>query len=321
MAAVRPSVYVTQRVLDVVGHVLTEHGITFEVRDEETPATPEALREAVVGRRGVICQIRDRFDAALLSEIAGSCKVIATISVGVDHIDVEAARGLGIHVTNTPDALTETTADLTWALMLAAARRLGEAERFVRAGRWTGWGLTQFLGVDVHSATLGIVGGGRIGMAVARRASGFRMNVLCHTRDPGRARAENAVRFVSFETLLRESDFVSLHVPLSPQTHHMIGDAQLQMMKATAILINTARGPVVDETAMIRALQEGRIGGAGLDVFEREPAVPEALLRLDNVVALPHIGSASRGTREMMCRMAAESVVAALRGERPRYVV
>lgn len=301
--------------------MLRQRGITFDLHDSDLAMSPEALRAAVIGRRGLIVQMGDRIDAALLEAVAATCRVVATVSVGFDHIDVAAARRLGITVTHTPNVLTETMADLTWALMLATARRLGEAERDLRAGRWRGWGLEQYLGADVHGATLGIVGGGRIGTAVARRAAGFDMRVLCCTRRPEASAMPAGVRFVDLEMLLREADFVSLHVPLTEQTRRLIGAAELALMKRTAFLINTSRGPVVDEAALIAALHEGRPAGAGLDVYANEPHVPAELCAMEQVVLLPHIGSASRATREAMARMTAESVASVLAGGRAEYEV
>ena len=258
--------------------------------------------------------------SAALMDRAPLLRVIATSSVGYDHIDVQAATERGILVTHTPDVLTDTTADLAFTLMLAVARRIGEAERLTRAGRWgKGVDSSNLLGRDVHHATLGIIGLGRIGAAVAERAIGFKMKVLYHDF----VRREDlekkfGYRYVDLETLLREADFVSIHVPLLPETRGMIGAAQLAMMKPTAYLINAARGPIVDESALIAALREGKIAGAGLDVFEREPVDPEnPLLKMENVVVLPHIGSATIATRRAMADLAAENVIAVMEGRAP----
>lgn len=248
-------------------------------------------------------------------------RVIAVAAVGYNLIDVAAATGRGVLVTNTPGVLTETTADMAWALMLATARRLGEAERFVRAGRWEGVRWSLLMGSDVYGTTLGIVGLGRIGKAVARRALGFGMRVLYHSRRPDPEAAAVGATYCPQADLLREADFVVLTVPLTPETRHLIGDAELASMKPTAFLINVARGPVVDETALVRALEQRRIAGAGLDVFEDEPRVHPGLLRLDQVVLAPHIGSASRATRLRMAALAAENCVAALTGRRPPNLV
>lgn len=321
MSALLAPILVTRRIPPAGLERLREHGLTFDLHDSDEPLGYEALCRRAAGRGGIICQIADRFDAALLAAVAPTCRVIATVSVGYDHIDIAAARQAGILIANTPDVLTETTADLTWALLMAAARRVAEGDRFVRSGRWKGWGMLQLLGVDVHGATLGIVGGGRIGGAVARRAGGFNMRVLCHSRSGASAHMPAGAAFVDLPTLLGESDFVSLHCPLTPQTHHLIGAAEIALMKPTAILINAARGPVVDEPALIAALRDGRIAGAGLDVFEHEPTVPAELLALENVVVLPHIGSASRRTRETMACMCADAVADGLAGRRPKNLV
>ena len=267
-------------------------------------------------------QITDRMDAALL-EKAPHLKVIANVAVGYDNIDVPCATRLGIQVTNTPGVLTDTTADFAFALLLAAARRVAEADQFVRNGQWNEWRLDLLLGRDVHHSTLGIMGLGRIGRAVARRASGFNMKVLYWM--PRRAalevERENAATYVEKDVLLRESDFLSIHVPLNPETRHLIGKRELDQMKPTAILVNTARGPIVDEEALVHALREGRIAGAGLDVFEREPQVHPALLAMPNVVLAPHIASASIATRFRMAEMAAENLLAAVSGKVPPNLV
>lgn len=259
------------------------------------------------------------FSAAMMDK-APALRIIATSSVGFDHVDVAAATQRGILVTNTPDVLTDTTADLAFALMMAVARRIGEAERLTRAGCWgKGVDSTKLLGCDVHHATLGIVGLGRIGAAVAERSIGFHMKVLYHDfvrREDLERRF--GYRYVDLETLLRESDFVTLHVPLLPETRGMIGAAQLALMKPTAYLINAARGPIVDERALIDALRGGKIAGAGLDVFEQEPIDPEnPLLKMENVVVLPHVGSATVATRRAMAELAADNVLAVLQGQPP----
>lgn len=259
------------------------------------------------------------FSAALMDR-APRLRIVATSSVGFDHVDVAAATQRGILVTNTPDVLTDTTADLAFTLMLTVARRIGEAERLARAGRWgKGVDSGNLLGRDVHHATLGVVGLGRIGAAVAERGLGFHMKLLYHDF----VRREDLERkfgyqFVDLEALLRESDFVTLHLPLLAETRGMIGAAQFAMMKPTAYLINAARGPIVDERALIDALREGKIAGAGLDVFEKEPTGPEnPLLKMENVVALPHVGSATIATRRAMVELAANNVLAVLQGRSP----
>jgi glyoxylate reductase len=255
---------------------------------------------------------------AAMMDTATRLRLIALTAVGFDMVDVAAATERGILVTNTPDVLTETVSDLTFALMLAAARRVCETERWMRAGQWRTPGVTP-MGRDVHHATLGIVGLGRIGAAVAERAQGFHMRVL-YSDFVRREDLEKqfGYRFVDLRTLLRESDFVTLHVPLLPQTKGMIGPAQFALMKPTAYLINAARGPVVDERALVAALQEGRIAGAGLDVYETEPAdMANPLLKMENVVTLPHVGSATEATRQAMVDLAVDNVLAVLQGKRP----
>jgi glyoxylate reductase len=284
--------------------------------------TPTALRQAVVGKQGVLCLITDCIDAPLL-EAAADLKVVSTVAVGYDNIDVAAATQRGILVTNTPGVVTESTADLTWSLLCSVARRIAEGDRYIRAGKWREWRLMHLAGGDVYGKTLGIFGMGRIGQAVARRAKGFHMRVLYHNRHPVEPEIETELNatWVDKPTLLQQADFVSVHVPLSTLTTHFIGAEELRMMRPTAYLINAARGPVVDEAALIQALQQGWIAGAALDVFEHEPQVPQALKELENVVLVPHIGSASVATRTRMAVMAAENLVAVLRGEHTPHVV
>jgi glyoxylate reductase len=253
---------------------------------------------------------------------APGLRVVAVAAVGYNLIDVAAATRRRILVTNAPGVLTETTADMAWALMLGVARRLAEGDRFVRAGKWSGVYWSLMMGADVHGATLGIVGLGRIGRAIARRAQGFGMRVLYHnrTRDP-EAEQSLGTEYRPKVELLREADFVVLAVPLSPETRHLIGAAELALMKPTAYLVNVARGPVVDEAALVEALRSGQIAGAGLDVFEEEPKLHPGLLALENLALTPHIGSASRATRLKMATRAAENCVAALEGHRPPNLV
>jgi len=256
------------------------------------------------GCDGVVCYLIDRIDDAFLA--TPGLRGLATVSVGLDHIDLAAADRHGIPVAYTPDVLTEATADLTFALLLGAARRLGEGERYLREGRWTTWSFDLLLGTDVHGKTLGIIGPGRIGRAVARRAEGFAMRVLFAGRD----RAE-------LDRVLAESDFIAVTVPLSDDTRHMIGADELARMKQGAILVNTSRGPVVDEPALAASLKSGHLGGAGLDVFEDEPRVHPELLECENALLVPHIGSATRETRDGMARLACRGLAQILRGERP----
>ncbi len=294
--------------------------IQYDASDRQLK--PEELVQAVAGKDGLLCVVTDRVDDAVLAS-SPTLKVVSTVAVGYDNIDVAAATARGVAVANTPGILTESSADLAWGLLFSIARRITEGDRYIRAGKWREWKLMLMAGHDVYEQTLGIVGMGRIGQAVARRARGCGMRILYHNRHRVDAsiEAELGATWVALPDLLEQADFVSLHVPLAPETTRFIGEAELRRMKSTAYLINTARGPVVDEQAVIRALQEGWIAGAALDVFEREPEVPSALCELENVVLVPHIGSASVATWTRMAVMAAENLTAVLRGERPPYVV
>ncbi len=272
----------------------------------ELEAAGLEVRMGGLDLRGVdalLCMLTDRVNARLL-ERGERLKIVANMAVGTDNIDLDAARRLGIPVTNTPDVLTDATADLAFALLLAAARRLAWGDRLVRGAGFSGWSPLLGLGMDVSGRTLGIVGAGRIGRELAARASGFRMQVLLTRRSGG----------VPLGELLERSDFISLHVPLNPETHHLIGEPELRRMRPHAVLINTARGPIVDERALVRALREGWIAAAGLDVFEDEPKLAPGLADLSNVVLAPHIGSATVDTRNRMAQIAAQNVVAALSG-------
>jgi len=290
---------------------------------EDRPWPPEELARRLQGKSGAMATVMDRFDDALLAQCP-DLRVISNIAVGYNNIDVAACTRRGIRVTNTPGVLDDTTADLTWALLMAAARRIAEGDQYVRAGGWKiAFGVQYFLGQDIHHATLGIVGMGRIGQAIARRARGFDMRVIYHNRnrlspaDEGRLGAE----WVERECLLAEADFVVVMAPYSPANHHLIGAAEIAKMKPTAILVNTARGGVVDDAALVEALRHGRIAGAGLDVFEGEPRLDPGFLELKNVVMTPHIGSASRATRMTMCRTAMENMAAVLEGREPSNLV
>lgn len=283
----------------------------------EPAATPPARGQIMEGLReaqAAICTLTERIDREVL-DVAPHLRVIANYAVGYDNIDLEAAKAKGIVVANTPDVLTEATADLTWALLLALARRVPEGHWLVQQGAWTGWEPTQLLGAEVSGKTLGIIGMGRIGQAVARRALGFNMPVLYSShRAVGQPSQGQSWRRVSLEELLSSSDFISLHVPLTPETHHLIGANELKLMRPTAYLINTARGPIIDEAALVEALREGRLAGAGLDVYEQEPALHAGLRSLTQVVTLPHLGSATLGTRVRMGLVCIENVQAVLEG-------
>lgn len=284
---------------------------------DDRPFTPDELRQASCEVDAVVCLLTDKVDAELLKQAADRLKVVANVAVGYDNIDVAAAADLGIAVCNTPGVLDETTADLAFLLVLAASRLSTEAESDLRAGRWAGWGINQYLARDVHGATLGIVGWGRIGRAVARRAEGFGVMVLHHARRP----TGDAGYTPELDKLFAASDIVSLHVPLGPETRHLVDARRLSLMKPTAVLVNTARGPVVDEEALADALHAGTIFAAGLDVFEREPSVHPRLLDAPRTVLLPHIGSATVQTRTAMGRLAVSSVVDVLAGRKPATLV
>lgn len=310
----RPTVLVTRRIYPEAIEFLKQHAeVDYNSTDEIL--SPADLLARARGKDAVVSQLVDKFTRDVLAQM--DVKIIANVAVGFDNIDVPAATERGILVTNTPDVLTDTTADLAFGLMMAAARRLIEAHEFVHSGKWNRWSIDMLVGQDVHHRTLGILGMGRIGQAMARRGKGFSMRVLYNDAAPVDFDAE----YVSKDQLLRESDFISIHVPLTAQTRHSIGEAELRKMKKTAIIVNTSRGPVIDEAALARALQEGWIGGAGIDVFEHEPQVHPELLKCRTAVLAPHIGSASVETRKGMSMIAAESAVAAIGGRRPKNLL
>jgi glyoxylate reductase len=307
-------VFVCRRILDEGLRLVTEVA-DAEVWQEDLPPPREIILAGVKGVEGILALLTDKMDGEVMDAAGPQLKVISNYAVGYDNIDVPAATERGIKVGNTPGVLTETTADFAFALLMAAARRVVEGDSFTRSGRWKTWGPTLLLGQDVYGATLGLVGYGRIGRAVAKRAQGFDMRILYADRSSDDA--EYGAQAVALETLLRESDFVSLHVPLTEETHHLINEERLRLMKPTAVLINTARGPVVDHQALYEALVNGVIGYAALDVTEPEPvAADDPLLTLDNVIVVPHIASASIATRGKMARMAAENLIAGLKGQR-----
>jgi glyoxylate reductase len=268
------------------------------------------------------CLLTNPIDAEVMDAAPG-LKIIANMAVGYNNIDIAEATRRGIPVSNTPGVLTDTTADFAWALLMCAARRVAEGDRFTRAGNYHGWGPLMLVGQDVHGRTLGIIGFGRIGRAVAKRASGFDMRVLYYDRFPADPDTERSLRatLVPMDELLAQSDYVTIHTDYNPETHHLIGAPELARMKPSAYLINTSRGACVDEAALVEALKSGRIAGAGLDVYEREPDIHPGLLQLQNVVLAPHIASASLDTRTAMAMTAAENVIAALKGERPPTIV
>ena len=313
----KPKILVTREVFDETLAYLSQH-CEVEANQQDVAFSPDALAQRLAGKDGVMCCLTDRIDAGLLAACP-QFKVVANIAVGYNNIDLAACTARGVMATNTPGVLDDSTADLAWTLMLATARRITEVEGYIRAGEWTGWRLKQWLGVDVHHATLGIIGMGRIGQVIAKRASGFDMKVIYSNRkrvSPDIEQRLNAT-YVSKEELLKQSDFVILQVPYTPETHHMIGAAELKLMKPTAILINSTRGGVVDDAALIKALKNGTLRGAGLDVFENEPKLNPGFLQLKNVVLAPHIGSSTEATRRAMAMTAAKNLVAALSGGTP----
>jgi len=313
----KPKILVTREVFDETLAYLGAH-CEVDSNQVDTPLDAETLAQRLADRAGVICSLTDRIDDKLLARCP-RLKVVANIAVGYNNIDLAACSARGIMATNTPGVLDDSTADLAFTLMLAAARRLTEAEAYVREGQWKGWHLKQLLGVDVHHATLGIIGMGRIGQVIAKRAAGFEMRVIYHNRKRVASEIEQRVNatYVSQDDLLAQADFVVLQMQYSPQTHHLIGASELGKMKPSAILINSTRGGVVDDAALIRALKNGTIRAAGLDVFEGEPKLSPGFLELKNVVLAPHIGSSTEATRRAMAMTAAKNAVAALNGSTP----
>lgn len=312
-----PKVLVTRHVFPEAIAILEAAG-GVQYNDSSAGLSADEVKAAAADKEAIVCQLTDRIDAALM-DAASDLRVIANVAVGFDNVDIPAASERGIVVTNTPGVLTDTTADLAFTLLMAASRRIAEADRYLRSGQWHQWEIDMFTGHDVHGHTLGVFGLGRIGRGMARRARGFDMRVIYY--DVNRAAPEReqewGIEYVDRESLFRESDFLSIHVPLNEHTRHAIGEPEFALMKETAVLVNTSRGPVVDEQALVDALTSGRIASAGLDVFEDEPAVHPGLLALENVVLVPHIGSASIKTRTRMCTMAAENAAAVLCGRRP----
>jgi len=315
-------VLVTRRMPES-GMELISKEYKVRVWEEDRPIPRDKLLEMAKGVEGIACMLTDRIDRAVMESAGPGLKVIATMAVGFDHIEIAEATRRGILVGNTPGVLTEATADLTWALILSIARRIVEGDKMTRQGRFNGWGPTLLLGADFSGKTIGIIGMGRIGFAVAKRAFGFGMKIIYF--DPRRLSPERekeiSARPVSLPDLLKGADFVCLHCPLGKDSYHLIGGTELGLMKPSAYLINVARGPVVDEPALVQALREKRIAGAALDVYEKEPLLSAGLTELGNVVLAPHLGSASIETRDKMAIMTAQNLLAGLRGELPPYVV
>lgn len=322
----RPKILVTQKVPDPAYPLLEAIG-DVEANMEEGVIWPyEELLRRGPGHDYIYSLLTDNIDASFLEACAASTPrltLVANMAVGYNNIDVEAATRLGIAVSNTPGVLSDTTADLAFALLMATARRIPEAERFLRAGKYKGWGPLLFCGAEVHGSTLGLIGAGRIGKIMSKRASGFEMKVIYY--DVNRMSAEDEamyhMTYMPMDEVLQMADFVSVHTPYMPATHHLISERELKLMKSTAILINTARGPIVDEKALVRALQMKMIAGVGLDVFENEPAVEPELLPMENAVLLPHIASASLNTRTLMATMASDNIVAHHQGQRPPNIL
>ncbi|MEI6472766.1 MAG: D-glycerate dehydrogenase, partial [Holophagaceae bacterium] len=309
--------YITRMIQqEMIDTLRSSHDV--EVSPHDRALTREELLQQVRGRDAVISMLTDGIDGALLDAAGPQCRIVANFAVGFNNFDLQAATQRGVILTNTPGVLDEATATHAWALLLATARRITETDRYVRAGHWLGWGPLAFLGLDVDHKTLGIAGGGRIGSNFARKAAAFDMKVIYSdvARLPEFERQCGAT-FVDKATLLRESDFLSLHLPLLPETRHYIGAQELAAMKPTAVLINAARGPVVDEVALVHALRNKVIWGAGLDVFENEPLLAPGLAELDNVVVVPHTASATIQTRLAMAKIAVDNVLSVLKGGQP----
>lgn len=313
----RPFVLITRMIPRKAIDYLSEQ-CDVVVNPHDRPMTNDELLAAAHGKDAIMTMLTDAVGSELMEAAGPQCRIIANYAVGYNNMDIAAATERGIFLSNTPDVLTDATADMAWALMLAVARRVVEGDRVTRAGQFTGWSPLYMLGPEVSGKTLGIVGAGRIGQAMAKRASGFDMKVVytANSPKPDFEKATGAT-FLALDDLLKNADFVSLHVPLTPKTKHLLSEREFGLMKTTAILVNTARGPVVDEKALAAALRSGQIWGAGLDVYEREPAVEEGLLDLQNAVLAPHLGSSTFETRANMGMMAADNILRALSGAVP----
>ena len=311
----KPKLFITRYIPEEAIKRL-EEVFEVEIFPENRAITHEELKEKVKDIDALICLLTDNIDHEII-EAASNLKCISVYAVGYNNIDVETATKHGIVICNTPGVLTETTADLAWALIMSCARRIVEADRFVREGKFQGWEPMLMLGNDIFGKTLGIIGMGRIGRAVAHRALGFDMKVIYYDPQVDPESLPSDYVSVDLTTLCQNSDFISIHTPLTPETRHLIGEKEFNLMKPTAILINTARGPIIDEQTLISALKEHKIAGAGLDVYENEPVIPEELIKLSNVILLPHIGSASYETRTKMALLAAENAIAVIEGKNP----
>lgn len=311
------SVYITRGIPDETIATLREH-FDVEVNPDDRALTRDELLQSVRGRDAVVTLLTDKIDGDVLDAAGPQCRIVANYAVGFNNFDLDAATRRGVVMTNTPGVLDDATATHAWALLLATARRVSESERYVRAGKWQGWSPMAFIGQDVDNKTLGIAGLGRIGSKFARKAAAFDMKLIYTDAQRNEAfERDTGARFVDKATLLRESDYLSLHLPLLPDTHHYIGAAELAAMKRDAILINAARGPLVDEQALVHALKQKVIWGAGLDVFEDEPTLAPGLAELENVVVVPHIASATRQTRLAMGKIVTDNVIRVLNGDAP----
>lgn len=314
-------VFVTRKIPEEGLRILERECEEVQVFPHDRIPKKKEIIESIRGKDGLLCLLTDPIDKEVISS-GDKLKAISIYAAGFDNVDVEEATRRGIIVSNTPGVLTDATAELAWALLFAVARRVVEGDRFTRAGRFKGWSPLLMLGKEIAGSTLGIIGAGRIGTAFALKSKGFNMKILYYNRSRNEVlEKELNAKKVSLEELLRSSDFVSIHLPLTRETYHLIGEKELAMMKKDAILINTARGAIIDEKALTKALKERKIFGAGLDVYENEPEVNEELRKLDNVVLLPHIGSATLKTRTKMAVLAAENLVKGLKGEKPKYCV
>lgn len=311
-------VFVTRRIPESGLEILREN-FEVDVFEGDSPISCEELIKRAKGCEGILPLLTDSIDADIMDKTG--IKAIANFAVGIDNVDISAATKRTIPVTNTPGVLTDATADLTFALILAISRRIVESDKYLREGKWKGWDPLLLLGGDFVGKTLGIIGFGRIGKAVAQRAQGFNMNIIYTSRSRYLEEENEGIKFVSFDELLKTSDYVTIHAPYTEETHHLISEKELDMMKPTAYLINTSRGKLIDEIQLIRALKEKKIAGAALDVFYNEPEINPELIELDNVVIIPHLGSASLETRTKMAIIAAENLVDALKGKRPKNIV
>ncbi|MCX7705350.1 MAG: D-glycerate dehydrogenase [bacterium] len=317
----KPAVFITRKI-PFPAIELLEKSCDVEINLEDRVLEKKELLEKVKGKDAVLCLLTDVIDDEVFQAAGPQCKIFANYAVGYNNIDVAAATKRKIIVTNTPGVLTDATADLAWALLFSVARRIVEADKFTREGKFKGWAPELFLGMEITGKTIGIIGAGRIGANFAKKATAFSMKILYHdVKRNFELEKDVGAQFVNLEILLKESDFISIHVPLLPETRHLIGEKEFSMMKKTAILINTSRGAVVDEKALVDALKNKRIWGAGLDVYENEPEIEPELPSLNNVVLLPHIASATIETRTKMALMAAENIIAFFKGDVPPNIV